>query len=88
MIFGLDMILPITYIVDWGSIRQKKQTQINKDNACEKKHRVDYDYKVGDKVILTKHTAYKYEAPYTGPFVITRCWTNVTVLLKIWRGRN
>ena len=33
--------------------------------------------------MLTKHTAYKYEIPYTGPFVMTRCWTNVTFSLKI-----
>ena len=29
--------------------------------------------------MLTKHTAYKYEKPYTGPFVITQCFTNGTV---------
>ena len=38
LIFGRDTILPIKYRVDWGSIRQKKQTQINKDNSCEKKN--------------------------------------------------
>ena len=32
--------------------------------------------------MLTKHTAYKYETPYTGPFVITQCFTNVTVNLQ------
>ena len=26
--------------------------------------------------------AYKYETPYSGPFVITHCWTNVTVSLQ------
>ena len=33
--------------------------------------RVDYDYKVGDYVMLTNHTEYKYETPNKGPFVIT-----------------
>ena len=32
--------------------------------------------------MLTKHTAYKYENPYKGPFVITRCWKNVMVSLQ------
>ena len=33
--------------------------------------------------MLNKHTAYKYKTPYTGPFVITWCWTNDTVSLQI-----
>ena len=33
--------------------------------------------------MLTKHIAYKHKTPYTGPFFITRCWTNVTVSLQI-----
>ena len=45
--------------------------QINRDNTLDNKHRVDYDYKVGDKFMITNHTAYKYETPYIVPFVIT-----------------
>ena len=44
-------------MVDWELIRQQKQTKINRDNTQENTHRFDYDYKVGNKVILTKHTA-------------------------------
>ena len=68
--------------MDWELIRQKKQTQINKDNTRENKHRVDYDYKVGDKVMLTNHNVYKYETPYKGLFVITQRFTNGTVNLQ------
>ena len=57
MIFGRDMILPIEHTVDWELIRQKNQTQIKKYNVCKNRHRVDYDYKVGYNVMLTKHTA-------------------------------
>ena len=32
--------------------------------------------------MLTNHTEYKYETPYKGPFVITRCFTNGTVSLQ------
>ena len=55
--------------------------QINRDKACKNKHRVEYDYKVGDKVMLTKHTAYKYETPYKGSFMTTQCFTNGKVKL-------
>ena len=30
--------------------------QINKDNIHETRHSVDYDYKVGDDGMLTRHT--------------------------------
>ena len=32
--------------------------------------------------MLHKYNAYKYETPYTGPFVITRCFDNITVNLQ------
>ena len=82
LLFGRDMILPIKHMVDRELIRQQKQTKINRYNACNNKHRVDYEYKVRDKFMLTNHTAYKYETPYEGPFVITQCFTNVTVNLQ------
>ena len=56
-IFGRDMILPIKHRVDWELIRQKNQTQNNEYNIHENRHRVDYNYKVRDTVMLTKHTA-------------------------------
>ena len=68
--------------MDWELIRQKKQTQINRDNAGEDRHRVDYDYKVEDKVMITNHTANKYEIPYKFPFVIIQCFNNGTLMLQ------
>ena len=32
--------------------------------------------------MITNNDAYKYETPYKGPFLITKCWTNVTVTLQ------
>ena len=55
---------------------------MNRDNTRENKPRVDYDYKVEDKVMINNHTAYKYETPYNGPFVITQCFTNGSVSLQ------
>ena len=82
LIFDHDMIISIKNMVDWELICQKNQTQINKDNISKNKNRVDHDYKVRYKVILTNHDAYKYGTPYKSPFVITRCFTNGTVNLK------
>ena len=60
LIFGRDMILPIKHMVDWELIRQRKQTQINRDNSRENKYIVEYDHNIGYKSMLTDHTAYKY----------------------------
>ena len=32
--------------------------------------------------MLNNNTAYKYETPYKGQFVIARCWTNGTITLQ------
>ena len=55
--YSLGQLMFVRDRVDWELIRQIKQTQINKDNACKNKHRDDYDYSVGDNIIITKHTA-------------------------------
>ena len=41
-----------------------------------------HDYKVGDKVMINNHAAYKYETPYKGHFFIKKCCTNGTVALQ------
>ena len=56
--------------------------QINKDNIRKNRNQVDHDYKVGDKFMINNNTAYKYETPYKGPFLIKQCWANGTVLLQ------
>ena len=68
--------------MDWELTSNQKQKKINRDNSRKNRHRVDYGYKVGYNVVLTKQNAYKYETPYTGPFVITQCFTNGTVNLQ------
>ena len=69
-------------MVYWEYMYHKKQTQINKDNIHENIKRVDHDYQVRYKVILTNNYAFKYETPYNGPFEITWCWINGTVTLQ------
>ena len=32
--------------------------------------------------MLTNHTAYRYETPYKGPFVIIQCFTNGMAMLQ------
>ena len=70
-------------MVDWELICQKNKAKTNKDNTCKNKHIIHYDYKIGDDAMVIKKNEHKYETPYKGPFVIIRCWDNVTVSLQI-----
>ena len=82
LIFFRNRIPLINHKLDWESIRQRKQAQINKYNISENRHRVDHDYKVGENIMITKHTEYKYEPTYTSPFVITQRFINSMVNLQ------
>ena len=53
-IFGRDMLFNIPYISDWKKIGDYRQHQTDLNNKCENKKRMDYDYKVGDKILIEK----------------------------------
>jgi hypothetical protein len=51
-IFGRDMLFDIPFIADWQKIGKHRQRLTDLNNACENEGRIDYDYKVGQKVLL------------------------------------
>ncbi len=53
-IFGQDMLFNILFIADWQKIGEHRQRLTDLNNARENKGRIDYDYKVGEKVLLRK----------------------------------
>jgi hypothetical protein len=53
-VFGRDMVLPMTFIADWGAIEQQRQKEMARNKRRENDSRITYDYKVGDKVLLKK----------------------------------
>ena len=59
IVFGQDMILPIDYIEDWRYIRQRKQGQIEKYVIYEKYTIIDYNYIVGDQVMVVNKILFK-----------------------------
>ena len=83
LVFGRDMILPITFKADWALIAQRKQEQINASNHFENKKRIKHDYKVGDKVLLTKPGLLrKLSTPRTGPYLVHQVFTNGTINIQ------
>jgi hypothetical protein len=85
-IFGRDMLFDIPYIADWKKIGDNRQHQTDLNTERENKKRIDYDYKVGDKIlividgILCKAESSKQQEYWT----ITTVHTNGTI--RVTRG--
>jgi hypothetical protein len=68
---------------NWEFIRKRKQQLIEKNNKAENAKRIPHTSNRGDKVLERRGTANKYEAPYEGPYTITKVNDNGTVHLKV-----
>ena len=53
-IFGCNMLFDIPFIADWNKNGDYRQHQTDLNTACINSKRVDYDYKIGNKVLLTQ----------------------------------
>jgi hypothetical protein len=73
-IFGQDMLFDIPFIADWKKIGEHRQRLTDLNTAHENEGRIDYDYKVGQKILArNKGILYKdwaerpmdnYNSPY------------------------
>jgi hypothetical protein len=53
-IFRRGMLFDIPFIADWNKIGDYMQPQTDLSTERENKRRVDYDYKVGDRVLVVQ----------------------------------
>ncbi len=83
-IFGRDMLFDIPFIADWNKIGDYRQRQTDLNTAGKNSKQVDYDYKVGDKVLLTQEGILrKAESPYSKkPWTITTVHMNGTIIIQ------
>ncbi len=51
-IFGQDMLFDILFMADWRKIGEQRQSLTNCGNQRKNAKQIDYDYKVGDKVLV------------------------------------
>jgi transposase InsO family protein len=86
LVFGRDMLLPIEFHANWAALQQQRQKEITRNNQRENASRKDHQYKVGDKILLSKpgHIRRKLENPRHGPYEITAVFSNGTI--RIQRG--
>merc|ERR1712127_1120551 len=84
-LFGRDMLFDIPFLADWTKIGRRRQVLVDRGNKRKNKRRIDFDYTVGQKVLLIKDGILrKAEDKKNGPYVITQVHTNGTV--RIQRG--
>jgi hypothetical protein len=83
-IFGRNMLFNIPFITNWNKIGDYRQHQTNLSTACINSKQVDYDCKVGNKVLLTQEGILrKAESPYSKePRTITTVHTNGTIRIQ------
>ena len=83
-IFGRDMLFDIPFVADWYKIGEHRQLLTDRSNERENKRRIDYDYKVGDKVLVIKDGILrKSESKYgKEPWTITTVHTNGTIRVQ------
>ncbi len=85
-LFGQDMLFDIPFIADWNKIGDYRQHQTGLNIARENIQGVDYEYKIGDKVLVIQDgILHKAQSPYSKKqWTITMVHTNGTI--RIQRG--
>ncbi len=83
-IFGQDMLFDIPFIADWQKIGEYRQRLTDRNNARENKGRFDYDYEVGQKVLLQKEGILRNAESrwHKKPWLITTVHTNETIMVQ------
>jgi hypothetical protein len=78
------MLFDIPFIADWNKIGDYRQCQTDLNMARKNSKRFDSDYKVGNKVLLTKEGILrKAESPCSKkPWTITTIHTNGTTRIQ------
>ncbi len=83
-IFGQDMLFDIPFVADWRIIGERRQSLANCGNQRKNAKRIDYDYKVGDKVLVINEGILRKAESAFGkePWTITTVHTNGTIRIQ------
>jgi hypothetical protein len=78
------MLFDIPLMADWHKIGDYRQSQTDRSNKHENKKRIDYDYKVSDKVLIRKDGILRKAESILKkePWTITTVHTNGTIRIQ------
>jgi hypothetical protein len=86
LVFHRDMIMPMSYMAHWQSLRQCHQVITDKDNARENVTHIPHTYCINDMVLLKQDAKGELAKPTRGPYCIidvSRQKINGTVVLDL-----
>ena len=78
------MLFRSLFVADWHKIGEQRQSLTNRGNQRENPKRIDYNYKIGDKVLLINEgILHKGESAYgKEAWSITKVHTNGAMRIK------
>ena len=83
LIFGRDMIYDLSFKPDWDRLIQQRRTARLKNNARENRGRIDYQYQVGDQVMINHDELQRKLLPKRdGPYEVVRVYDNGTIKIR------
>ncbi len=83
-IFGRDMLFNVLFIADWKQIGENRQRMTDRNNDNKNKKRVDYNYKVGNKILILKDgiPQSRVHMEKNEPWTIPTAHTNGTIRIQ------
>ncbi len=83
-IFRQDMLFDIPFIADWKKSGEHRQMLTDLNTAHENKGRIDYDYKIGQKILVwNKGILHKAQSIWQrDPWTITTVHANGTITIQ------
>jgi hypothetical protein len=78
------MLFDIPFIADWRIIGEHRRWLTDLNNACENEGRIDYDYKVGQKILVRNEGILRKAQSIwqNDPWTITTVHTNGTITVQ------
>jgi hypothetical protein len=78
------MLFDILFIAAWPKVGEHRQQLTDLNNACENEGRIDYDYKVGQKILLRKKGIHLQSESmwHKKPWLIMSVHTNGTITVQ------
>ena len=82
MVYGRDMLMDVPLIANLLAILERRQLLIDKNLMRMNSKRINYNYKVGDQIMIKRYDPTKLQKKLHGPYPIQQVFTNGTVRVK------
>lgn len=82
LVYHRDMFLNLPFEADLLALHQLRQQKINTNLLKQNKKRWNFDYEVGQQVLVKSKDGRKLDPPFSGPYPIVQVYSNGTVAIQ------